>query len=150
MILSPPVQSKVTVFITPRLHGLYQGSLTNERSQKHLIFLNLGILARILGGFTQVSSWSMYSMLAYSLKLCGFNVRALEELFAKLHGPFSYELGECGVRTWNNPTMEDHPGPSLCLFADILRMVLSIAGLETLAGFIFRLDLRIQGTSRIL
>jgi hypothetical protein len=42
--------------------------------------------------------------------------------------------------------MEDHPGPSLCLFAEILRMVLSIAGLETLAGFIFRLDLRIQGT----
>jgi hypothetical protein len=92
----------------------------------------------------------MYSMLAYSLKLCGFNVGALEELFAKLQGPFSHELDECGVRTWNNPTMEDHPGLSLCLFTDILRMVLSIAGLERLAGFIFRLDLRIHGTSRIL
>jgi len=32
------------VFITLRLHGLYQGSLANKRSQKHLVLLNPGIL----------------------------------------------------------------------------------------------------------
>jgi hypothetical protein len=34
--------------------------------------------------------WSMYSMLAYSLKLCGFRVGVVAEVVAKLHGPFSY------------------------------------------------------------
>lgn len=62
--------------------------------------------------------WSMYSMLAYSLKPCGFKVGVLEELFAKLHGPVSChnqlsELSEGAVRTWNNPTMEERPGPPL-------------------------------------
>jgi hypothetical protein len=46
----PPEQTGQRVLITPRLHWPYQESLTNERSQKHLMFLNSGILARILGG----------------------------------------------------------------------------------------------------
>jgi hypothetical protein len=36
--------------------------------------------------------WSMYSMLAYSLKLCGFKVGTVALLLAKLQGPFSYNL----------------------------------------------------------
>jgi hypothetical protein len=44
--IPPPTQLSVTVFITPRLHGPYQGSLANKDSRKHLIFPNSGILTK--------------------------------------------------------------------------------------------------------
>jgi len=53
LLSPPPAQLSVTVFITPRLHGPYQGSLANEDSRKHLIFLNSGILTMFEGGVTQ-------------------------------------------------------------------------------------------------
>ena len=48
----PPEQSKVTLLITPRLHGPYQGPLANNGSQKHLTFPISGILTRSQGGVT--------------------------------------------------------------------------------------------------
>jgi len=52
-VLSPPAQLSVTVFITPRLHRPYQGSLANNASLKHLTFPNSGILTKFQGGVTQ-------------------------------------------------------------------------------------------------
>jgi hypothetical protein len=50
----PPFESfRVTIFITPRLHGPYQGSLASNASPKYLTFPNLGILTRFEGGITQ-------------------------------------------------------------------------------------------------
>ncbi len=51
-----PEQSAVTVFITPRWHGLYQGSSANRDSQQYFIFPNSGVLTRSEGGVTQVST----------------------------------------------------------------------------------------------
>ena len=64
----------------------------------------------------------MYSMFAYSLKLCGFSVGVFDELLAKRHGPFSYhpdtlviahEFLRTKSGTWNNPIIDEHPGPPL-------------------------------------
>ena len=41
--IPPLVQSYITVLITPRLHGPYQGSIANRDSPKHLTFPILGI-----------------------------------------------------------------------------------------------------------
>jgi hypothetical protein len=50
----PPFESfRVTIFITPRLHGLYQGPLASNASPKYLTFPNSGILTRFEGGITQ-------------------------------------------------------------------------------------------------
>jgi hypothetical protein len=61
-LLSPPLnkERKVTIFITLRPHGPYQGSLANKDSQNHLIFPISGILTRFEGGVTQVSTF-LYS-----------------------------------------------------------------------------------------
>jgi hypothetical protein len=43
--------------------------------------------------------WSMYSMLACSLKLCGFKIGVVAEAFGKRHGPFSFTYQSSRTRS---------------------------------------------------
>jgi hypothetical protein len=49
--------SKVTILITPRLHGPYQRSLANRDSQKHLIFPIPGILTMLRVALPRSPPW---------------------------------------------------------------------------------------------
>jgi len=52
--IPPRRKAKVTLLITPRLHGPYQGSSANRCSRKHLRFPNSGILTSFGGGVTNI------------------------------------------------------------------------------------------------
>lgn len=60
LTIPPTEQSKVTLLITLRLHGPYQGFLANNDSQKHLIFLISGMLTKSQGCVTRVSTLLLF------------------------------------------------------------------------------------------